>query len=329
MNFLNKSIRITLLAIGVCVFVAMTMIEQDWDMGTPVSQELFSLGESKPAHFVEQTNESVKRGEELVKLGRATDPSGRTSSYISKYYSCTSCHNVVREDPDLTVVDQDARLNYAVQNKIPYLQGSTFWGIVNRETWYNDDYVLKYGDLVRKAEHSLEESIQLCAQVCSQGRKLEAWEMESILAYFWSIQMKMGDLEWSREELTRFSANANPDKIVQIKSKFLTKSPATFVDPPNDKRKGYGMEGRPEMGKAIFELGCQHCHRPKGESDVVFESNNLTLNWLKRHITDDDDDSIYEIIRKGTYPAYGHKEYMPHYTLKKCPISRWRICDPT
>lgn len=71
------------------------------------------------------------------------------------------------------------------------------------------------------------------------------------------------------------------------------------------------------MGKAIFELGCQHCHRPEGESDVVFESNKMTLNWLKRHMTDDDDDSIYEIIRKGTYASFGHKEYMPHYTLEK------------
>ena len=312
-----KKIVVFLPIMLVLVTIISMDLSQDWDPKMPVSEVLFSLGEPKPAHFVAHTIEVAKRGEELVKLGRTTDPSGKTSPYISKFYSCTSCHNVVREDSDLTLVDQDARLYYAMENEIPYLQGSTFWGMVNRETWYNDDYVLKYGDLVKKAEHSLEESIQLCAQVCSQGRKLESWEMESILAYLWSLQMTMGDLKWSELEINKFSEKNQGEKVALIKSKYLQKSPATFVDPPKDKRTGYNFDGRPEMGKAIFELGCQHCHRPEGESDVVFESNKMTLNWLKRHMTDDDDDSIYEIIRKGTYASFGHKEYMPHYTLEK------------
>ena len=57
--------------------------------------------------------------------------------------------------------------------------------------------------------------------------------------------------------------------------------------------------------------------RPNGESDVIFEMNSLTLKWLKRHITDDSDLSIYQIVRKGTYSEFGHREYMPHYTMEK------------
>ncbi len=302
-------------------FTALAMIQiqsiPGWNNETPVFDVLESFGEKKPNHFVELTPEKIARGEDLVKLGRSKKPNGKKSPYISKYYTCTSCHNLQREDPDLAVIDQDARLNYAIKNKIPYLQGSTFWGIVNRETWYNDDYVLKYGDLVRKAEHSLSESVQLCAVVCSQGRMLEDWELESILAYMWSLQIKMGDLNLNDQEVKNMKSSDSEQNLALIKSKYLLKSPATFVNPPEDPLIGYELTGRPELGKAIFELGCQHCHRPEGESEVVFRSNDLTLNWLENHLMDKGDKSIYQIIRKGTYAEYGHKEYMPHYTLEK------------
>lgn len=285
-----------------------------------VSKVLFDLGEPKPSHYLENvTTEMILRGEELIKHGRTIDPGGIEGKYISKYYACTSCHNVVREDENLTTIDQDARLDFAMKNSIPYLQGSTFWGIVNRETWYNDDYVLKYGDLVTDAKNSLEGSINLCATVCAQGRPLEGWEMEGILAYLWSLEMKISDLSIADRELDELNGNTlnQAEKIKLIKSKFLKKSPATFVEPPADKKAGYAYKGDAALGKGIFELGCQHCHRPNGESDVIFENNDLTLNWLKKHIPDHSQKSIYEIIRKGTYAAYGHKEYMPHYTLEK------------
>lgn len=289
------------------------------NLDTSLAQTLFKLGEQKPSHYVENVSpEMIFRGEEIIKFGKTQGPNGHTTSYVSKYYKCTSCHNLQREDPDLSVVDQKARLDYAIANKIPYLQGSTFWGMVNRETWYNDDYVLKYGDLVREAEKSLEASIELCATVCSQGRSLEDWEMESILAYLWSLEIKLSDLNLSDTELAQLEGKgSNKEKIELLKSKYLQKSPATFVDPPKDKQVGYNFEGDAELGKAIYDLGCQHCHRPNGESEVILDNTDLSLNWLKRHITDNSQKSIYEIIRKGTYSEYGHQEYMPHYTLEK------------
>jgi mono/diheme cytochrome c family protein len=317
---MGKFIRIVGVFSVACVLCSMVFQRQWSDLlvaNAPVYDVLFDLGVMKPAHFIEQMATLSKQGEELIKIGRTTDPNGKQGKFISKFYTCTSCHNLVREDPDLRIVDQESRLSYAIEKNIAYLQGSTFWGMVNRETWYNDDYVLKYGDLVRKAEHSLEESIQLCAQVCSQGRPLEDWEMKSILSYLWSLQLDMDDLNMDVEELKSLNTLTNDSKVQLIKSKYLNKSPATFVDPPADKHMGYGLVGNPDRGKAIFELGCQHCHRPNGESDVVFEKNALTLNWLSRHMYDDGDKSIYEIVRKGTYAASGHKEYMPHYTLEK------------
>ncbi|MEQ8471882.1 MAG: cytochrome c [Marinoscillum sp.] len=308
-----------LLVLFIILGISANEFIQEIDSNDSLAQTLFALGEARPDHYIESpSSEAVKRGEELIKLGKTIDPKGSSSGYISKYYVCTSCHNLQREDTDLTVVDQNARLDYAMANKIPYLQGSTFWGMVNRETWYNDDYVLKYGDLVKDAEKSLKASVELCATVCSQGRSLKGWEMESIMAYLWSLEMKISDLGLSDAEMAQLNSSMSKNgKITLLKSKYLQKSPATFVDPPADQLLGYDYEGDPVLGKAIYELGCQHCHRPNGESDVILDNTALSLNWLERHITDQTQLSIYQIIRKGTYAEYGHKEYMPHYTLEK------------
>ena len=290
---------------------------------SPVAQVLFDAGEEAPSHYLDYADEDVKRGYDLVHDGRTIKPGGGRSKSISKFYSCRSCHNVEREDFDLTSVRPDDRLKYAIEYQIPYLQGSTFWGIVNRETWYNDDYVLKYGDLVRKAEHSLEESIQLCAEVCAQGRRLDSWELNSILAYYWSLQLKVSDLGLSNEEIEELNSlkasDSNEQLIAKIKSKYLRKSPATFSEVPEDKSAGYGLKGRPELGKAIYELSCQHCHKPYGVSDVVLDDAKYTFQWLKKNMTDPTKLSIYHIIREGTYSEAGHKEYMPLYTLEKMP----------
>ena len=52
-----------------------------------------------------------------------------------------------------------------------------------------------------KANKSLKESIQLCATVCSAGRELKDDEMEAILAYFWTLEVKVSDLNLSKSEL--------------------------------------------------------------------------------------------------------------------------------
>lgn len=309
---------ITLL-VSIFLISLMAFSDDDhWSEESSVSEVLFYLGEEKPEHFTEErTPKMIEEGRQLVINGRTSK-----GSYISKYFVCASCHNSVREDPDLKVIDQDARLNYAKEQGIPYLQSSTFWAIVNRESWYNDDYVKKYGDLVTKANKSLKESIQLCATVCSQGRSLDEYEMNALLAYLWSIELTIKDLDLTDHELRQvYQAYNDQSKFESakelIKSKYLKKSPATFVDGPEDKAKGYGLAGRPEMGEVIFHQSCQHCHRANGESDVVFADDKTTFRWFKRHIEDNSRLSIYNIIRFGTYSESGHKEYMPHYTLEK------------
>lgn len=314
MKKITFSILVCVLAI-LCSFIG---DEEHWNENTAVYEILFHLGETKPLHFrANLSSEQIESGRQIALFGKM-----KGGRYVSKFYVCSSCHNSVREDPDLTVVDQEARLDYARSQNIPYLQSSTFWAMVNRESWYNDDYVKKYGDLVVKANKSLEESIQLCATVCSQGRRLENEEMDALLAYFWSLQLKLSDLNLTDFELRRIYQSYNDaDKgkeIIQlIKSKYLLKSPATFGDIPGDKSKGYELTGRSDKGSVIFNNSCKHCHRPNGESDVVFSDNKATFKWFIKHINDDSQLSLYNIIRFGTYSESGHKEYMPHYTIEK------------
>ncbi|HMP31938.1 MAG TPA: hypothetical protein PKD85_20205, partial [Saprospiraceae bacterium] len=143
---------------------------------------------------------SVKAGESIVKNGFVPKSLGKKSGQQSKHFVCTSCHNVEREDPNLSILDPQARLDYVSSKGLPFLQGSPLYGVINRSTYYNGDYYKKYGELVFKAQNNIREAIQLCAQECAQGRKLADWEVESILAYFWTIGIKMNDLEISDVE---------------------------------------------------------------------------------------------------------------------------------
>jgi len=74
----------------------------------------------------------------------------------------------------------EARLTYTAERGLPFLQGTTMYGAVSRETYYNGDYDKKYGELVKPARHDIRGAIQLCAVECAQGRALKDWELESI-----------------------------------------------------------------------------------------------------------------------------------------------------
>lgn len=316
----KRNIALLILSLPILAFVYDSEGQSDSEWSEKGLAELRDeLGDSYPDHHIQSASaEDIEIGRQLIFDGRADRGNGK-SAYISKFYACTSCHNTVREDPYLDRVDSESRLDYAIEQDIPYLQASTFWGIVNRKEWYNDDYVKKYGDLVLPANGSLKESIQLCAQECSQGRELEEWEMQAMLAYLSSLEVKVSDLDLSEDEVQkiRYSKISNEAKLAILDEAFLPRSPATFAEPVSDRKAGYGLEGRAEKGKAIYELSCQHCHKEDGVSDLVLDDAKKTFRWMRRKIDDSNKYSIYEIIRKGTYAEFGHREYMPLYTQEK------------
>lgn len=322
-----KSIFYSFSIIGLILLLTQSAVvkKQTLKEEDAVADILEKLGDDTLSHRLDTSvnGYSVERGRDLVLRGITTDIFGQKTSKQSKHFVCTSCHNIEREDPDLRYADPEARLGYVVKKELPFLQGTTLYGAVNRTSFYNDDYVNKYGELVEKAKHNLREAIQLCAVECSQGRALEAWELESVLAYLWSIELKIKDLNLSEEERGSIEKALNTrsgeeEMIALIKSKYLQASPATFVKPPENRHEGYkDIVGNAENGALLYEQSCLHCHEDKRYSFYKLDESKFSFRHLEKHIPQYTRYSLYQVGRWGTSPMNGKRAYMPNYTLEK------------
>ncbi len=265
---------------------------------------------------------SAQKGKEIIEYGFTEKPGGGRSGKQSSHFVCTSCHNTAQEDPDLLINDPEARLLYTSERNMPFLQASTLKGAINRETYYNGDYFKKYGELVYAARDDIRGAIQLCATECAQGRALDEWEMESILAYLWEIDHKVGDLELSEAlkstiEIALDNKSNQENAIEILKSKYLLKSEATFVYPPDDRSAGYAKTGRPNLGKLIYENSCLHCHYQQRYSYMHLDKGSLSFKHLKSKAGSWSRHSIYQVIRWGVPTKSGKNSYMPQYTKEK------------
>ena len=299
----------------------------------PISEDstvwevLKSFGEEVPNHMPDEriTNASAERGEEIVKEGITAKPKHGKTNIQSKHFVCTSCHNVVKEDPYLADTNPEDRLQYASLKGIPFLQGTTLYGAVNRSSFYNGDYEKKYGALVEPTRNNLREAIQLCAVECSQGRRLKDWELESVLRYLWTLEYKMSDLKFTLEDYHKLNKAKSDNKDGQknvaaiefIQSKYQKRAPAHFVNPPEDRKAGYGLTGNPENGKLIYELSCLHCHENEKYAFYNLDNSKATFKYLKKHFNRYSRYSVYQVVRYGTSPLPGKRAYMPQYTKEK------------
>lgn len=290
-----------------------------------VIETLAKLGEKETDNVASTSgkNVSAEAGKRMVLEGFSQNSAGQKMAKLSNHFVCTSCHNIVKEHDDLTSIDPQERLEYAVKNNLPFLQGSSLYGLVNRASFYNGDYVKKYGDKAIKAHNDIREAIQLCAIECAQGRRLKTWELESVLAYLWTIQLKIEDLNLTTDEQSMIEKAINTgdnqsEAIALIQSKYRKDSPATFGTPPDDISRGYDhLEGNASNGKLIYKMGCQHCHENRRYSFLELDDSKLTFNYLKRKMKRHNRFSFYWVSRYGTKPLPGKKAYMPHYTLER------------
>jgi len=265
---------------------------------------------------------SAKRGKSIVEEGFSTRPGGGTTRIQSKHFVCTSCHNIQKEDPDLRFTDPQARLEYTNEKGIPFLQGTALYGAVNREQFYNDDYYKKYGDLVWPAREDIRGAIQLCAVECAQGRKLKKWELESILAYLWTIDLKLSDLNLSDDELSFVNSairnRMEKDSAVNlIRSKYLKASPAHFGTAQESKDAVKELSGNKDNGKLIYENSCLHCHKDRRYSFFALDDDKMTFKHLTKKADSYTNHSIYQVARYGVYSKSGKRSYMPQYPKEK------------
>jgi len=304
--------------------VAAPVFVPTWTPEIPVSEVLFALGEAKPDHWREATPELVRAGQELFETGRTRGPDGKKVKKTSREFECSDCHNAVLEDPDLRASDAAARLDHAVANDLLVRPGTTMYGTVDRTSWFNDDYVVKYGDLVKPANEKLVEALQLCSVECSQGRALTDWEVDAFLAYFWSIGLIWSDLPTDGISLAEAEQASQGDDAAReaarlaVREKFLAESPATFGKLPADHAQdgaGYGLTGDAERGGQLYKAACLSCHGKGGTSFYRLADKRGRYAELRRNQHKDDKWSYWVSIREGTKPQAG--QYMPLWTEER------------
>ena len=265
---------------------------------------------------------SAEVGRSIIEDGFAPKPGGGKTGQQSKHFVCTSCHNTEREDPDLRVSDPETRLSYTSDRDMPFLQGTTLYGAVNRDSYYNGDYYKKYGDLVDAARNDVRGAIQLCAVECAQGRSLEDWEVESILAYMWTKELQMEDLNLNSEEkaiIENVLSGTGDKQAAQyiINEKYLQGSPATFIPPPSDRKLGTGLEGDPKKGMLVYKNSCLHCHKNGEYSFFQMDDHSITHKYLNRKADGYGRQSMYQVTRWGVPTKSGKRSYMPQYTKER------------
>jgi mono/diheme cytochrome c family protein len=296
-----------------------------WTKDTPVADVLKELGVPYPKHRpADYSAELAQKGKEIYHTGTTIGPDGKQVRLQSRHFVCSNCHNSAKEDPDLRLSDPETRLDYVLANRIPFLPATTLYGTVNKKSWYNGDFLLKYGDLVRPAYNSLEYAIHLCATVCSQGRDFTEWEMKAMLSYFWSIQYKLGDLNLSASEWKTLrdaeGKGSDPTTAAWLQNFYRSGSPATFLEAPEDKVKGYEISRKAdaERGKLIYNNSCLMCHDEQGPSNYLkLDNGAVSLGMFRQHLRSKGHLSLYEIVRHGTYADTGHRAYMPNYTAER------------
>jgi cytochrome c len=289
----------------------------------PLENVLLRLGDEPSNHSIRAFDpDKAKRGEDLIRYGR-TMKDGKRTKRISKHFVCTDCHNERREFADLTKEAPSERLQYAIDHGMSFLPASTFWGIYNRTTFYNQDWEKKYGELVVNSRDSLNNATQLCAKYCSSGRDLEPWELEAIMHYYKKNELRIGDLKLPNEIRAKIevshalSTEEKKNLISDLKTYYRQSYSATFLPTmPRNERK-YGEGGDAKRGEKIYEKSCLHCHANKRVTNLNLDKGKLSAGMFWRKRKGYSDKSLYQIIRYGTYSMPGRKQYMPNYTKEK------------
>ncbi|MER3416806.1 MAG: hypothetical protein C4297_11425 [Gemmataceae bacterium] len=279
-------------------------------------------------------------GRQLLVRGQVENPpeGPAPSQLVSQVYRCVHCHNLAREDKELTRQDPVAReqvlraANYPDPARrdghtLSLTPGTTLWGAVNRESFYNGFYaryhVLRLADGRPMNPRSLEDAIQICCQYCSVGRFPEPWELDSILAALWEFELKLSDLDWpSRvldsvlDDLNSGDARRIANARQQIRQNYLTAAGADLLPLPvrtegatDIYEDGARVTGNARAGQWLYQSACAGCHG----TEVHPMSGRQLLITDKR---------FHEYVLRGTH---GDDIYMPFFPAQR--LSRQQVAD--
>lgn len=281
-------------------------------------------------------------GRELFHLGQVAEPptGPAPSTRLSNFYRCVDCHNDRREDPNLTDQDPEARA-LLVESDAPsdpktrlrLTPGTTLWGAVNRESFYNDSYEIYHSLVVPPLRamnpERLEDATQVCCKFCGVGRYANKWEIAALLTYFWELELTLADLDLPPAVRAAVLSvltepdQGDPERVQEMRAflqrQYLTRAGDDAVAGPeidNDGTVGtypdqLRYRGDPELGQKLYAAACDRCHG----AGKVNESQGADLIA--------DPARFHEILRQGTHR--NREAYMPMFTAQR--LSRQQVAD--
>ncbi len=282
----------------------------------------------------------VAWGRSLATQGQVKDPpvEPSPSTSLAETYRCVHCHNLVREDEKLAVQDPETReklirsVKPGVEPEKPdaalrLTPATTLWGAVNRERFYNGHYE-EYHRLKLEAgaamnPDSLADAVQICCNYCSAGRFPEPWELDSLVAFLWTLELRMKDLNLPEKEAQALLEQLQSDEDETVKQArkslrqhYLARAGADCHDEPVQTKEavdtyadGTRYSGDAARGRLLYRSACAGCHgtdvHPKADAELVAG-----------------DKLFHRYVWKGT-----EREgvYMPRFTQQR--LSRQQAAD--
>ncbi|MEO6324671.1 MAG: cytochrome c [Thermoanaerobaculia bacterium] len=279
----------------------------------------------------------------LVKGSVANPPLGPSpSARLSKSYRCVHCHNLVREDARLVSQDPEERerllraslpAHGAVRDgSLPSLvPATTLWGAINRTRFYNGLFEkyngLRIADGSRMNPERISDAVQICSRFCSAGRYPEPWELDSILAALWELELTMRDLDFSPDAAARVIAGlegGDPAALESaralVRDSYLRVAHAEAREKPKELKKNVDVYegGNRETGDAgrgalVFQASCGGCHG----ADVAAPAPAALARRAR------EDANFYRAPLRGTERRGGL--YMPPFSTQR--LSARQLAD--
>ena len=294
---------------------------------TKVWKVMTSLGKVNVNVLDKNRPSSKTKGEQLVTRGYTSSFKGNKTALTSKKLFCVACHTTEKEHPNANNTSPQSRLEYGDSMSIPFLPGAPFYGLINRVAFFTNDYQNIFAHKNRLAlqvgHRDIRKAIQACNTVYAKGRTLDAWEIESIVAYLWTLELKVGDLNIPDNiiQITEEAIKTNKDnaRAVNLMRRYYKEVyPASLVLPlPVEERNLISpVLNDFSNGKKVYKQSCLHCHAGRRYSNFKLDRSQKTFKFLKKHFDLPTRYSIYDAVRYSP-GSKGNKNNIPHYTEQR------------
>lgn len=294
---------------------------------TMVWKVMTSLGKVNVNVLDKNKRADKTKGQQLITRGYTRSFKGNKTAPTSKKLFCIACHTIEKEQPNIGNMNPQSRLEHGDSMSIPFLPGAPFYGLVNRVAFFTNDYQQIFAHKNRLAlqvgHRDIRKAIQACNTVYAQGRTLDAWEIESILAYLWTLELKIGDLSIPDSILNiaeeAIKTNKDNARAVNLMRRYYQEVyPASLIAPiPIGERNLISpVLNDFNNGKKVYKQSCLYCHAGKRYANFNLDRSQKTFKFLKKHFDSPTRYSIYDAIRYSP-GSKGNRTNPPHYTAQR------------